>query len=155
MTTKLSEHFTLEELVFSENAARLGIDNIPTKEEIQHALDWLIPGIEEVRKYLGFPMFISSGFRSKALNDVTPGSSDTSQHTKFEAVDFTCPGYGSVLTVAKAIVVSPIKFDQLIYEYGSWIHISFSEYPRHKILSKHTGQPYVAGIILPDGKRIL
>ena len=87
-----------------------------------------------------------------ALNISVPGSSSTSQHCKFEAADFTSPGFGSVLDVAKKIMYSDIKFDQLIYEYGSWIHLSFSGSPRRKVLSKYKGTSYLSGLVDKEGK---
>ena len=149
MTTKLSPYFTLEELTHSDTAVRLGITNLPTVLEIEHAKRYLIPGLDRVRILLGTPIHINSGFRSKRLNDVTPGSSDTSQHTKFEAADITSKDYGSPYTIAKALLENKdlIKFDQIIYEYKSWVHISFSRYPRGIITTKNTGSPYMQGLI--------
>lgn len=152
--TKLSEHFTLEELTSSDTADRLGIDNSPTLLEIEHAKQYLVPGLEQLRELFKKPIVINSGFRSKALNKAVPGSSDTSQHTKFEAADIRCPEFGNILSLAKAIIASDIKFDQLIYEYGSWIHISFSAKPRRSVLTKWSGQPYKTGLWTQDGKRI-
>lgn len=152
--TKLSEHFTLEELVFSNTAARLGVKNTPTDAEIEHAKMYLVPGLELIRKLLDKPMLISSGFRSKKLNSSTPGSSNTSQHVLFEAADFTSPEFGSVLDVANKILYSGIKFDQMIYEYGAWIHISFSSKPRGSVLSKYTGTPYLKGLVDKSGKSL-
>ena len=152
---KLSEHFTLEELIFSDNAVRKGIDNSPSQAEIDHALKYLIPGLEQVRTLLAQPIKINSGYRSPALNAATPGSSNTSQHTKFEAADILSPNFGSPLEVCKAILNSGIKFDQMIYEYGSWTHVSFSANPRRSILSKWQDQPYVSGIVDKNGKNLL
>lgn len=151
----LSEHFTLEELTFSETAARLGINNIPDTDLIAHAQEFLVPGLEQIRKILGQPIKINSGYRSPALNKAVPGSANTSQHTKFEAADILIPKLGLPSIVCKAIINSGIAFDQMIYEYGSWTHISFSAKPRRSILTKWQGQPYVAGIIDKTGKSLL
>ena len=95
MTTQLSPHFTLEELTFSETASRLGIDNTPSDELIEHAKQYLVPGLERVRVFLDQPIHVNSGYRSVELNAAVPGSSNTSQHTKFEAGDLTCQDYGT------------------------------------------------------------
>lgn len=152
---KLSEHFTLEELTFSETATRKGINNVPDAKLIDHALKYLIPGLEQIRKALGQPIKISSGYRSPALNAAVPGSSNTSQHTKFEAADILIPNIGAPHIVCKEIIISGIKFDQMIYEYGAWTHISFSANPRRSILSKWQDQPYVPGIVDKNGKSLL
>lgn len=149
MTTQLSPHFTLEELIASETASRKGISNMPTPEEINHAQKYLVPGLERVRLFLGHPIIISSGFRGKKLNSAVPGSSSTSQHVKFEAADFTCSLYGSPFTIAQALIGNKniIKFDQLIYEYESWVHISFTATPRGSVLTKKYNTPYQVGLI--------
>jgi hypothetical protein len=43
--------------------------------------------VEPIRKHFGKPIFLSSGYRSKALNSAVPGSSSTSQHCSGEALD--------------------------------------------------------------------
>ena len=152
---KLSEHFTLEELIASETAARLNIDNTPGPGELLNIRTYLVPGAEKARGFLGHPMLISSGFRSKLLNTKVPGSSDTSAHTLGFAIDFTCPGFGSPWDVCIALVEkSGIKFDQIIYEsalnrYGKltvWVHLSFDPRLRQLVTTKLPGQPYRAGL---------
>jgi len=90
-------------------------------------------GMEGVRTLLGAPIIISSGYRSPEVNKAVGGAKN-SQHTKGEAVDFICPGYGSPLKICKAIAASGIKFDQLIQE-GTWVHISFSDANRREVLT--------------------
>ena len=147
--TQLSEHFSLEELTFSETASRLGIDNTPTQDLIDHAKLYLIPGLERVRTLLNLPVKINSGYRSISLNENVPGSSNTSQHTRFEAADITCPQFGSPMQIAKLLIENKdiILFDQIILEYNSWCHISFFVTNRFSVLTKKTGTPYMNGLI--------
>lgn len=121
---KLTEHFTLEEFTFSENATRLGIDNRPNVHELAN-LQRLAEVLEGVRALFGQPIRISSGFRSKALNSVTPGSSDTSAHTRGLAVDFTVKGF-PVTDACRKIRDSGMVYDQLIHE-GGWVHLGLSD----------------------------
>lgn len=130
----LSEHFTLEELVHSQTAARRNIDNRPPDSVVENMREFLCPGLEQVRSLLGKPILISSGFRSPVLNAAI-GGSVKSQHMHGLAADFTCPGFGSPLVIAHAIKNSGIEFDQLIYEFDSWVHISFSKQPRLQVLT--------------------
>ena len=148
MSILLSEHFTLEELIFSETASRKGIDNTPSEALVEHAKLYLVPGLERIRIFLGQPLHINSGYRSPELNAIVPGSSDTSQHTKFEAGDLTCKAF-SPYDLARILInnQSIIKYDQLIYEYKSWVHVSFSSSPRGSVLTKNTGTPYQTGLI--------
>ena len=53
------------------------------------------------------------------------GSSDNSQHCKGEAVDFVTHQY-TPRQIVEMIKKSDIPYDQLILEYESWVHISFS-----------------------------
>lgn len=130
--TQLSPSFTLEGLCASSTATRLGIDNRPDDSLIANAYR-LAEGLEEVQKVLGFPIHHDSGFRCEELNAAVHGA-PTSQHTKFQAEDFTCPQFGTPLEIVRLLKNSTIQFDQCIME-GSWVHISFSENPRREVLT--------------------
>jgi hypothetical protein len=129
---KLSEHFTLAELTPSSTAKRLGIKNEPTPAHLECLKGLATNVLDKVREHFGKPIWVSSGYRSKALNDVTPGSSATSQHCSGEAADLDQDGRGT--GVSNKMVFDYIKdhltFDQLIYEYGTdanpdWVHVSW------------------------------
>ena len=120
----LSSNFSLEELCRSDTALRKGLDNTPDAETIANLTE-LANGLEKVRELLGHPMHISSGYRSLKVNSAI-GSKPTSAHVKGFAADFTCPGFGSVSDVCHAIMDSTIDYDQVISEYGAWVHISFA-----------------------------
>lgn len=123
--TQLSPHFTLAELTFSQTAARKGIDNTPPPE-ILAVLRHTAEGMEAVRAALGGKVIsVSSGYRSPALN-VAVGGAATSAHSTGHAVDFNCHGFGSPLEVCRALAASGIQYDQLIHEFGRWVHISFA-----------------------------
>ncbi len=131
---KLAPHFTLEEFTTSQEAARRGINNEPSAVIVAN-LTRLADTMEQVRNYLGHPIVISSGYRSPTLNTAI-GGSKTSAHVKGLAADFTCPGYGTPLDVAKALAKSGIVFDQLIHEYGRWVHLGLSiDVPRGELLT--------------------
>jgi hypothetical protein len=66
---KLTDHFTLEELTDSDTAVRLGIDNTPPPAIRPH-LEVLAQGLEEVRRILGQPIIVRSGYRCEALEKV-------------------------------------------------------------------------------------
>ena len=143
---KLSDHFTLEELTASQNASRLGIDNTPADLHLLNIKSALVPGLERLRALLGSPVIITSGYRSPHLNANTPGSSNTSAHTFGYAADFICPGFGDPWAVCNKIAMSDLIFDQVIYEYGAWTHISFDPRARRLLTTKLTGQPYREGL---------
>ena len=68
-------------------------------------------------------MIESSGYRNYLVNKLVGGASN-SQHTRGQALDFTVPGM-SVPDVISFINKTGIEYDQLINEYGKWVHISF------------------------------
>ena len=145
--TKLSEHFTLEELTFSATAQRKQIDNKPPAEVLEN-MKRLAAGLEEVRAVLGNnPMRINSGYRSPKLNRAV-GGARLSAHMAGYAADFVCPDFGSPLKIVKALAATGIQFDKLIQE-GTWVHISFAPEARRQLLTAHfgpNGTSYTAGV---------
>lgn len=120
----LTPHFTLEELTATQHRT---LDNTPNSSEINN-LKRLAEMLEEVKTLLdGKPIMINSGFRSKAVNDAV-GSKDSSQHRVGCAADIRVPGL-TPDQVVKAIIGSPIAFDQIIREFDSWTHISVPNNP--------------------------
>jgi zinc D-Ala-D-Ala carboxypeptidase len=144
---KLTEHFTLGELIDSQVAKRRGIDNTPSPE-IVGSLRFLAKNLEIVRALLGCPMRISSGYRSTALN-VAVGGSLNSRHRLGLAADFKAPAFGSPFETAKAIEASEIEYDELIHEFGDWVHIAFAPVaPRRKTLTIFSAdEGYLPGIL--------
>ena len=49
----------------------------------------------------------------------------TSAHRTGHAVDFVCPEFGTPAQVAAHLAKHLPKFDQLIEEFGGWVHIGF------------------------------
>lgn len=129
---KLTEHFTLDELIHSQAAARLKLSNTPSPE-IVSALTKLAHGLEMVRALVQCPIVVSSGYRSPKVNAAV-GGSRTSQHMSGNAADITAPGHGSAADLMQAITSSIIPFDQCLLEFNSWVHISFSSNPRRQAL---------------------
>ena len=70
---QLTEHFGLEELCASETATRMGIDNVPTDDDVKR-LTCTARGLENVRVLLGAPILVLSGLRVLELNAVTGGA---------------------------------------------------------------------------------
>lgn len=133
MTSKLSDYFTMDEMTISDYAVRHGIDNsIPP--ELLSELIRTATETDKVRRLLGRPVVVLSGYRTPALNEAI-GSKGGSQHPKAEAVDFICPGFGTPQEVFDKIRVSGLDFDQLIVELGRWVHISFGSRRRRQCLS--------------------
>lgn len=128
---QLSPHFTLHELTRSDTASRRGINNIPDAAGIAKLKRVCTDILEPVRAHFGNPVNVNSGYRSPALNAVIPGSSNTSQHTKCEAVDFEVQGHSNY-EVAKWIANGGLShWGQVILEFynpkvpgSGWVHCS-------------------------------
>ena len=125
---KLSKNLSLKEVIKSNTAIKNGIDNSPTLEHLKN-LEILAENIfQPIREHFGVPIGISSGYRSKDLNEAI-GGSKTSQHCKGQALDLDADIYGKVTN--KEIfdfIVENLDFDQVINEYNySWIHVSYNE----------------------------
>lgn len=123
----LTPHFELREFVASQKAREHGIVNEPGPEAVENLRKLCEGCLEPLREAIGLPIIITSGFRTKELNDLLAHSSSTSQHMRGEAADFYV-GNGTREELVKAfhqILVDPnISFDQLIL-YPSFIHISY------------------------------
>src|SRR6266571_3248019 len=62
---------------------------------------------------------------------------------------------GTPLDVARAMRQSDIDFDQCILEYGRWVHLSFSDAPRGRVLTIYDEKDgYLAGLWDEDGNRV-
>lgn len=120
---RLTRNFTLDEFEASETAARRGIDN-QAPPEVVNALMYTAQALEVVRRELGHPIIITSGYRSPELNAAIGGSAN-SQHMKGQAADIIVPGFGRPIEVCRRILEAGIVFDQLIHEFGGWTHVSF------------------------------
>ena len=150
---RLTPNFSLEQLYYSETAEREHIDNTPGADIVDN-LRLLAAGLERVRELTGYPLEISSGYRSPELNRRV-GGAKTSQHTLGLAADFTCAEFGPPVDIIKAIRDAGIVFDQCILEYAKWVHISFSKTPRGKVLTIYDPkQGYLDGLWDEGGKQI-
>ena len=125
---KLTPHFTLDEMVKSQTALRLGLDNTPDPDEMESLLALCENVLEPVRIHWAKPVVINSGFRSLRVNRAI-GSRDSSQHAKGEAADIEIPGIDNL--VLYYWIAEELDFDQLILEYYSgepssgWVHVSY------------------------------
>lgn len=133
---QLSRYFSLEEMTFSQTAARRGIANQPNDKQ-RAALTALCKHVlDPLREHLGSPVRISSGLRVPAVNRLV-GSDDSSQHVLGEAADLIVPGY-TVRQVVDTIQALRLPFDQLIDEFSSWTHVSYGPRNRRQVLKART-----------------
>jgi len=127
---KLSENFSLQELIKSQTALRKGINNKPASPDIVVNLQTLCEKVlQPVRDHFGKPVTVNSGYRCPKLNKAI-GSSSKSQHTKGLAADIEIPGVSN--KELAEYIESNLPFDQLILEFyngvdpsSGWVHVSY------------------------------
>ena len=129
---KLSENFYLKEFVISQVAERHGYRNEPNEKQIENLKLLCMNVLQPLREIIGVPIFINSGFRSFDVNAAVGGKFN-SQHLEGKAADFIIPSMN--LVDVFNIILQKLSFDQLIYEFGKWIHISWnSDKNRNEVL---------------------
>lgn len=125
---KLTEHFTLAELVASSTARKRGLDNTPTADALQQ-LHRTAQMLERVRSFLGgHALIVTSGYRNRQVNAAVGGVT-SSDHAQGMAADVKIPAYGTPYEVAKALApqISALGIGQIIYESvggAQWVHLS-------------------------------
>ena len=130
------KYFALEELLYSKKALDNKIQNNPSWQAVENLKKLVENILDPLRAKLGSAITVTSGFRSKKLNDFVKGAAN-SQHIYGEAADITAKNNRILFDTAKAMIDSgEIEVGQLINEYNySWIHISLpNEKHRNEIL---------------------
>jgi zinc D-Ala-D-Ala carboxypeptidase len=129
---KLSANFSMKEFTASDTAKRRGIDNNPGLKHAEAALELFANIVQPIRDHFGTSIFLSSGYRSYELNKAI-GGSQTSQHSKGEAVDIDMDGRkGPENEDVFHYIRENLPFDQLIWEFGDnkrpdWVHVSYKK----------------------------
>jgi zinc D-Ala-D-Ala carboxypeptidase len=137
--TKLSKSFTLQELIFSQTAAREGIDNTPAPAQVRAMRELCGNVLQPLRDSIGMPLVVSSGYRCARLNKYV-GGSVRSQHMEGRAADVVCFGMDTK-KLFKHVLELKLPFDQLIYEGGRqsiWVHVSFDPERDRRIIMTAT-----------------
>jgi len=129
MMQNISKNISYLEATKSQTATRLGINNHP-RSSVLWSMEYVADHIfQPIREHFGVPIYISSFYRSIALNTAIGGSS-RSQHCKGEAIDIDADLFGGVKNSQLFdFVRDELTWDQLIWEFGNefqpnWVHIS-------------------------------
>ncbi len=155
--TVLTPHFKLREFTESATALKQGIDNRPTPEVVENLQRLCTHTLEPLREKLGLPIIITSGYRTKELNDIIVHASRKSQHMSGQAADFYVaqgPVQGSRVQGSRELLIQAfrliiedesIDFDQLIL-YPNFIHVSYvsKEKNRHQLTRASSNGAYTA-----------
>lgn len=130
----LSKHVTRAEFERSDAAINYSIPNTMDSTQLANAILICEKVFEPLRRYVGKPIRVNSGFRSFAVNKRI-GGSKTSQHMKGEAMDL------DIDAEAFIYIKNNLDFDQLIWEFGNddepqWVHVSYSKVRNKKQVLK-------------------
>jgi hypothetical protein len=143
----LSEHFTLEEATYSETAVRMGINNQPDERQLGN-MKAAAAQLEAVRVLTG-PLRVNSWLRLPDVN-VAVGGSKVSSHMDGWAIDCSS-STKTPYELCQIVKNAGIKFDQMIHEYGRWMHISFAPEMRQQELTIYKPEgKYKAGILTEE-----
>ena len=127
----LSEHFTLDEATYSETAIRQGINNQPDERQLEN-MKKAAAELEKLRAVTG-PLHINSWIRLPEVN-VAVGGSKVSSHMDGWAIDVSSKTLTPIQLCHKVEELG-LKYDQMIHEFGRWMHISFAPEMRQQKLT--------------------
>jgi len=132
---KLSENFSLAELIEAGSARRLGLDEQfnPSDEIISNLKALTVNVLQPLRDAVGHEIKITSGYRSPKVNKAV-GGSKTSDHLYGRASDIQLfiNGVNKNQLLFDTILKLKLPFKQMIDEFGSesepaWIHIAYDK----------------------------
>lgn len=120
--------FSLHEFSRSSTAEARGIQNTPSGDEVERIEDLVEEVLDPLREWYGKAIYVTSGYRSPALNRAVGGAA-SSQHVKGEAADITTHSRVENKKLYEYIR-KHLPFDQLIWEHGDstgpdWVHVSY------------------------------
>lgn len=128
---KLSKNLDLIEITRSTEAKRRGINNSPTSEHLASLKLLAEKVFQPIRDHFAVPIHISSGYRSRILNNAIGGATK-SQHCTGQAIDIDVDGTSITNKQIFDFIKDNLEFDQLIFEFGNdsnpdWVHVSYSK----------------------------
>lgn len=125
------KYFSYSEFFKSDVAEKHQVNNIPDDAQLSQVLGnikALVSNIlDPLRAMIGRPIIITSGYRSKRVNELV-GGSIFSQHMSGKAADIHVQGYTpEQMDMVYRMIQMYYDFDQLIlYPYKNVIHISWN-----------------------------
>ena len=128
-------NFTFKELVKTDT----GLDNMPNDMNVVKNLARLAQFLQSIRNELHLPIVVTSGYRSKEVNEAVGGVL-SSYHVKGLAADIKCSDMDKLLTILHSHLMD---IDQLGIYYNKntqlWFHVGLAEdgkVPRTQIFTR-------------------
>lgn len=119
-------YFTLGEMTASTTALFEGIDNAPKDFAVVFNLYRLVKHVlQPAREKLGIPIYVTSGYRSAALN-IKVGGAYNSAHLYGLAADIVCADMQKLFEVLQEYTD---YVEKVLYEHKGkkdWIHVQIS-----------------------------
>lgn len=125
---RISNNFTLSELIYSSTAEANKIDNYPSNNEKNNLIELVKNILQPIRDRYGKAIYVTSGYRSPILNRKVKGV-PTSAHITGDAADITTHSKDENKKLFE-LIVSMIKDKEIVVgelideKNYSWIHIS-------------------------------
>ena len=123
------QYFTWAEMTTTSTS----LPNVPSSTDRQRIRHFVTEVLDPIRRYIGRPVRVTSGYRSEGVN-IAIGGSKTSAHRYGFAADIKARGLTAAELVAE-IVALGIEFDQLIgydEKRGGHVHIGLSPSGRNR-----------------------
>ena len=129
---KLSPHFTLAEMTTTSHPE---LQDEPSVEIIINLVYLCAVVLEPLRKMLGYPVRINSGYRSARLNKAV-GGVPNSYHLTGRAADIFCKNLVEArLNLTCLRDIPQVDLAMIEKKLGFWVHVQTSDTPRHIIKS--------------------
>jgi zinc D-Ala-D-Ala carboxypeptidase len=142
----LSTNFSLEELT---RTSHKGISNTPDAQASSFLVKLANDFLQPIRAKFGAQR-VTSGYRSRELNEAIPGSASDSAHCYGCAADIQSVDGHTPEEMARWVAFeSGLDFDQVIDEArngGHWLHIGMLR-PGHELHARHQA------LVIHDGVR--
>lgn len=131
---RITKNVQYSEVIASDTAKRKGIKNKPDEKQLKRITELCENIFQPLRDNFGVPIYISSCFRSYALNIAIGGAANSQHMAEYgAAMDLDADRYGQITN--KQIfdyIKYNLDYDQLIWEFGddknpAWIHVSYKK----------------------------
>jgi hypothetical protein len=148
---KLTKNFDLYELVRSNTARRLGLDNTPSVNVVQNLTNLCVAVLQPIRDYYRLPTDVTSGYRHPLLNAII---NKQISEENYQKGNYTVPicrsehcyGFAADFRVRSVsiyevclFIQKTLPFNQLIMEHYNkdnisvgWVHVSYKHNDTNK-----------------------
>lgn len=135
------KHFSLAELVYSRDAEQANLPNLPSMNELSLLARLTTEVLDPIRVLWDGPIYVNSGFRDPAVNDLAGGVEHSDHLAQMGAAADIRPAVATEMAVRglyKVIAKSSVQFDQLIL-YDGRMHIGWRPLGNRKELRIRVG----------------